>query len=278
VERVKEIAFTAARAAGALLKQRLGNIKNIDYKSAFNIVTDVDQASEKEIIAIIRGAFPNDQILGEESGAHVSESKRRWLIDPLDGTTNYTHGYPFFSVSIGVEEDGKRMFAAVFNPITDELFWAQRGKGAYLNEQPIKVSSNKTLSSSLLATGFPADTRGAKISNMAQFSTITDLCHGVRRDGSAALDLSYVACGRLDGFWELKLAQWDLAAGTLLVEEAGGKLSDLTGGPFKIATGHVVATNALIHDELLAALEFTDELLGFDPQEAAGTEKDVARM
>lgn len=166
------------------------------------------------------------------------------------------------------------MLGVVYNPISDELFWAEKGKGAYLNDKSIKVSNHTKLGTSLLATGFPADTAGAKLSNIVQFSKVTDLSLGVRRDGSAALDLSFVACGRLDGFWELKLAQWDLAAGTLLVREAGGKVTNLTGGEFDIRTGHVLATNTLVHDELLEALAFGEALA---QEKGIGSAKDVAR-
>jgi myo-inositol-1(or 4)-monophosphatase len=271
---IKEIAFKAAREAGALLRERAGKILNIDYKSAFNIVTDADRESERLVIGIISERFPDDQILGEESGAHETASNRRWIIDPLDGTTNYAHGYPFFSVSIGFEEQGEMRFGVVYNPIADEMFWAEQGKGAYLNDKPIKVSQHTKLATSLLATGFPADTATAKLSNLVEFAKATDLSMGVRRDGSAALDLSYVACGRLDGFWELKLAQWDLAAGTLIVREAGGSVTNLTGGPFDIRTGHVLATNNLIHEELVQALAFGEQIAHED---GIGSAKDVAR-
>lgn len=277
VDKEREIAFRAAKAGGAILKERLGNIKNIDYKSAFNIVTDVDKASEKEIIGIIREAFPDDQLLGEESGAHKTSSTRRWLIDPLDGTTNYTHSYPFFSVSIGFEVDGKLAMGAVYNPNLDELYWAQRGKGAWVGERQMRVSNNGSISTCLFATGFPSDSKAAKINNMAQFATVTDLSQGVRRDGSAALDLSFVACGRLDGFWELKLAPWDLAAGTIIVEEAGGMVTNLVGGPFDINSGHVVATNGAVHRQLLEALSFSDEISGIKSEEVSDTNRDVAR-
>jgi myo-inositol-1(or 4)-monophosphatase len=260
VEDIREVAIQAARQAGALLRERLGNIKNIDYKSAFNIVTDVDKASERLIIDTIKGRFPEDHILAEETGRHQGATKRRWLIDPLDGTTNFAHGYPFFCVSIGFEVDGEPELAVVYNPVSDELFSAQKGKGAYLNDRPMHVSSNQRLEQCLIATGFPPDTRTALISNMKEFNAITDLTHGVRRDGSAALDLSFVACGRLDGFWEAKLAPWDLAAGVLLVREAGGRVTNLTGGTFDINTGHVLATNALIHDELVQALAFSESM------------------
>jgi myo-inositol-1(or 4)-monophosphatase len=274
LDQIKEIAFKAAREAGALLRERVGKIRNIDYKSAFNIVTDVDRESERLVIDIINKAFPDDQILGEESGAHDAPSNRRWIIDPLDGTANYAHGYPFFSVSIGFEDQGEMRFGVVYNPIADELFWAERGKGAYLNDKQIKVSTHTKLGTCLLATGFPADSATAQLSNITQFSKVTDLSMGVRRDGSAALDLSYVACGRLDGFWELKLAQWDLAAGTLIVREAGGSVTNLSGGPFDIRIGHVLATNKLIHDELTEALAFGEEIAH---EGSIGSAKDVAR-
>jgi myo-inositol-1(or 4)-monophosphatase len=261
VEKIKEVAFEAARRAGDILRQGLGNIKNIDYKGAFNLVTDVDKASEREIIKTIKEAFPDDQILAEETGAHKAGSKRRWLIDPLDGTTNFAHSYPCFAVSIGVEDEGKMIFGAVLNPLLNELFWANAGGGAYLGDKQIKVSSVSAAAQGLFATGFPPDSLNASINNMTQFTTVTHLSHGVRRDGSAALDLSNVACGRFEGYWELKLGPWDLAAGTLIVREAGGKVTNLTGGPFDINTGHVVATNGLVHDELIEALSFKDTLL-----------------
>lgn len=258
MDHIREIAFKAARAAGAILRDRAGNIGNIDYKSAFNIVTDVDKEAERNIIGILNEHFPDDQILAEESGVHEARSSRRWIIDPLDGTTNYSHGYPFFSVSIGYEDAGEPLMGFVYNPISDEMFWAQKGKGAYLNETKIKVSNHTGIATSLLATGFPPDTKLVKHSNIEQFARLTERSLGVRRDGSAALDLCFVACGRLDGFWEMKLAPWDLAAGTVIIREAGGMVTDLTGGGFDMSTGHVLATNGLIHNELKEALAFTD--------------------
>ncbi len=254
MDKVKNTAFKAAQEAGKLLKERMGNIKQVDYKSAFNIVTDVDKASEKLILQIIKDAFPEDAILAEESGSSVQKSNRRWLIDPLDGTTNYTHAYPFFAVSIGFELDGKVVFATVFNPVSNEMFWAERGKGAFLNDNQIRVSTVDKLEASLLATGFPPDTGTGSDNNINEFATLTSASHGVRRDGSAALDLSFVACGRLDGFWETKLSPWDIAAGGLIVEEAGGKLTNLTGGPLELTSGYILATNNLIHNQVLESL------------------------
>lgn len=260
MDNVRETALNAANAAGEILKSRYGKVESIDYKSAFNIVTDVDAASEKEVIRIIRESFPDHQILGEESGAHKASSLSRWLIDPLDGTTNYAHSYPFFCVSIGFEHNGEMQLGVVFNPISGELFFARKGNGAVMGNKPIKVSAISSLSTCLLATGFPPDTANATYSNIEEFAKLTDLCHGVRRDGSAALDLSFVACGRLDGFWEYKLAPWDLAAGTLIVREAGGTVTGLANEQFDITSGHVLATNNLVHDEIVTALAHNPEL------------------
>lgn len=250
-----EIAQAAARAAGKIQKENLGNIASVDYKSAFNIVTNVDRECEEKILEIIRDSFPNDQILAEESGALTGEAKRRWLIDPLDGTTNYTHSYPFFSVSIGLEEDGKMILGVVYNAISDEMFYAEYGSGAYVNDAKISVSATTSLSESLLTTGFPPDTRNSGFDNMLEFKTLTNISHGVRRDGSAALDLAYVAAGRTEGFWEMKLAPWDIGAGSLLVTEAGGKVSNLEGGPLDISSGHILATNGKIHQEIINCLD-----------------------
>jgi myo-inositol-1(or 4)-monophosphatase len=254
LKKEKETAFQAALKAGKLIAERRGDIKTVDYKSAFNLVTDVDKASEKLIIEVIRADFPDDEILAEESGASKEKSKRRWLIDPVDGTTNFAHSYPFFCVSIALEKDGQRLLGVVYNPIANELFWAQLGEGAWLNDKTISVSKVNKLDESLLATGFPPDTAAAHQTNMEHFQKLTNVSHGVRRDGSAALDLCFVACGRLDGFWERKLAPWDIGAGSLIVEEAGGKVSDLANGQLNMQNGHILATNGLIHDEMVAAL------------------------
>ncbi len=255
MKNARKIATRAALEAGKILKERLGDVRVIDYKAAYNIVTDVDKASEAKIFSIIKEEFPEDDVLAEESGFTKGEtSRRRWLIDPLDGTTNYAHTYPFFSVSIGLEEDGKRILGVVYNPMTDELFTAEPGQGAYLNDEKLFVSDAKELGASLLATGFPPDTTKATRTNIKQFKTLTDQTHGVRRDGSAALDLCFVACGRLDGFWEMKLAPWDIGAGSLIVEEAGGKVTNLSGGPLDISTGHILATNGKIHDAMVETL------------------------
>ncbi|PWT98991.1 MAG: inositol monophosphatase [Candidatus Melainabacteria bacterium] len=251
----KEVAFAAARKAGQLSLERLGDVRKIDYKGVANIVTDVDQACEKIIIQMIREEFPDDEILAEESGkSSGKQSDRRWLIDPLDGTTNYAHGYPFFAVSIALTENDKGVLGVVFNAVAKELFWAELGQGAWLNDKPISVSKTGRLAESLLATGFPPNTPEAQRLSMEQFRSVTAASHGVRRDGSAALDLCFVACGRLDGFWERKLAPWDMGAGALIVEEAGGIVTDLTNGTWDIAQGNIIATNSMIQNELVAAL------------------------
>ena len=259
LELVRITANNAADAAGAILKEKLGKLSSIDYKSAFNIVTEADKASEAEVIRIIRESFPDHKILGEESGALDASSRQRWLIDPLDGTTNYAHSYPFFCVSIGFEDDGDLVYGLVFNPVSNERFEAERGGGAFLNGKQIFCSKSESLAVSLLATGFPPDTKVAKFSNIPEFHCLTDLCHGVRRDGSAALDMCFVASGRLDGFWEFKLSPWDLAAGTVILREAGGKVSSPSGGEFDLDSGHVLASNGKIHDEIIVALSTASE-------------------
>jgi myo-inositol-1(or 4)-monophosphatase len=256
VNKSREIAFAAARQAGELLANRLGDVRQIDYKGVANIVTDVDKASEAIILKIIRSEFPDDEILAEESGKTAGKkTSRRWVVDPLDGTTNYAHAYPCFCVSIGLLENGKRILGVVFDPILNELFWAELGEGAWLNDKPIHVSHIDKLEASLLATGFRRNPPEDFNTTMEQFRRLTSLTHGVRRDGSAALDLCYVACGRFEGFWERRLAAWDVGAGSLIVEEAGGTVSDLTNGELDVDRGNVIASNGLIHKELVLHLD-----------------------
>ena len=252
----KEIATEAAIEAGRYIKKRLGNIDRIDYKSAFNIVTDVDQSSEKLIVERIKKTFPDDSLVAEEgSGAGQEPSKRCWFIDPLDGTTNFTHSYPFFAVSIGFAHADEMVVGVVYNPVSEEMFVAVKGQGAFLNDSPLRVSTVADIEASLLATGFPADTATAKFNNLEIFQELTNKTHGVRRDGSAALDLCYVASGRLDAFWEMKLSPWDVAAGSLIVEEAGGKVTNLVSGPFDKYSGHILASNGLIHNDVVQILK-----------------------
>jgi myo-inositol-1(or 4)-monophosphatase len=253
----KAAAQIAAREAGKIILEKLGRIK-IDYKSAFNLVTDADKAAEAKILEILTGQFPEDEVLAEESGENMGakgKSRRRWLIDPLDGTTNFAHAYPFFCVSIALVENDKRVLGVVYNPTSNEMFLAEAGKGAWLNDERIQVSPITNLEESLLATGFPPSSSNAIENNMEQFKYLTGISHGVRRDGAAALDLCYVACGRLDGFWEQNLAPWDIGAGSLIVEEAGGKISDLKGATLNLEEGNIVATNQLIHEEVIESLQ-----------------------
>lgn len=248
---IRTTAVTAARKAGALLKESLGRVKQIEFKGAVDIVTEMDRNSEDLIMGEIRKAFPGHGILTEESAEIKSASPYKWIIDPLDGTTNYSHGFPFFCVSIAFEEAGEVKFGAVYDPMLDELFTAEAGGGAFLNDERIRVSKIDSLQRSLLATGFPYDLRTSKENNLDLFSTFSLKAQAIRRAGSAALDLSYIACGRFDGYWEMKLKAWDVAAGALIVKEAGGTVTDFRGEPFSIYGKEYLATNGLIKGELL---------------------------
>ncbi len=225
------MAVEMALESGKIQKGSLKEHFAIRHKGEINLVTDVDIACQEKIMSMIQGSFPDDDIISEEKSNRFDGIKNRWIIDPVDGTTNYAHGYPFFCTSIGYEIDGKVVVGVVYNPVMDELFFAERGKGAYLNGDRIYVSSVTDLKRSLLSTGFPYDIATNRDNNINHFVHFLYESQAVRRDGSAALNLSYVACGRFDGFWELKLNPWDVAAGTLIVEEAGGMVTDLTGGP-----------------------------------------------
>ena len=203
----------------------------------------------------LRTAFPRDAILAEEGGASAGASGRRWIIDPLDGTTNYAHGLPLFAVSIGLEVDHRATLGVVYDPNLDELFVAERGGGAWLGEQRLRVSATATLGESLLATGFPYNIRETADNNIAEFSAFTVRARAIRRLGSAVLYFAYLAAGRIDGYWELTLGPWDAAAGIVLVEEAGGRVSDLEGQPLDLDAPRVVASNGRIHDDLLQVLK-----------------------
>lgn len=247
-------ALELAREAGEIQVARLRERHRIEYKGEINLVTEVDRECEDLIVGGIRGAFPEDDILTEETPQELRGAPYRWIVDPLDGTTNYAHGYPVFSVSIALEREGELLFGVVYDPTRDELFWAQRGKGAYLNGERIAVSATSDISKALLVTGFPYDLKADPVNNLDHFLNLIMEAQAVRRDGSAALDLCYVACGRFDGFWELKLWPWDVAAGAIIVEEAGGMLSDLAGGPFDPYGLEIVASNGLIHDQMVRIL------------------------
>jgi myo-inositol-1(or 4)-monophosphatase len=242
------------REAGGILAKNYGNPQQIEYKGAVNLVTATDYASEDLIISRLKAAFPEDDILAEEREAKPLHSESLWIVDPLDGTNNYAHGFPMFCVSIGYVQAGRICLGAVYEPLHDELFVAEQGKGATLNGKPLAVSATPVLDASLVATGFPYDKRESPINNLDHFQRFALRVQGVRRGGSAALDLAYVAVGRLDGFWELKLSPWDVAAGALLVQEAGGRVTDFSGGEDFLYGGTVVASNGKIHKEMLDTL------------------------
>jgi myo-inositol-1(or 4)-monophosphatase len=220
-----------ARGAGEILKQGYGTDFRVEYKDIINPVTEVDHRSEDYLVERIRQSFPGHTIITEESGLLEGHKNHCWYLDPLDGTVNFAHGVPMFAVSVGYAEDGEMLHGVVLEPMRAECFAAERGRGATLNGQPIHVSNKTTLIQSLLVTGFPYNRMTTTHTNLKHFSRMTGLTQGVRRLGSAAVDLGYVACGRLDGYWEISLSAWDLAAGVLIVREAGGVVTDLKGDP-----------------------------------------------
>jgi myo-inositol-1(or 4)-monophosphatase len=245
-------AIEAARDAGRILLEKYGRITTVTKKGDINLVTEADLASEALIVDRIKSHFPRHSILAEESGETISigdDSNRKWIIDPLDGTTNFAHGYPCFCVNIALESEGEIVLGVTYDPTRDELFAAERGQGATLNGKPMRVSATETLGDALIVTGFPYDIK--QRDNFARHLTNMLLSsRGVRRDGSAAIDMAYVACGRFDGFWEEGLNPWDVAAGLLLIEEAGGQVSYYDGSKFSIYTPPILATNGLIHAEM----------------------------
>lgn len=251
LHRAKELALEA----GTALKEVLGRPRRVEFKGAIDLVTDADRLAEKILIDGLKKSFPDHAVLAEESGAHkVEGATHLWIVDPLDGTTNYAHRYPFFCVSIALEMEGRLTLAVVHDPMMDETFTAVEGGGASLNGHSIKVTEERDLAKSFLSTGFPYDLRETEQDNLAQFLRFMKKTQAVRRDGSAVLDLCYVACGRFDGFWEMKLAPWDIAAGALIVEEAGGRVTSFDGGPLDIYAGEVVASNGEIHGQMLGVL------------------------
>ncbi|MFA5324003.1 MAG: inositol monophosphatase family protein [Smithella sp.] len=255
----KAFAVDLARESGALLKERFSQTHQIHYKGDINIVTEADKMSETLIIEAINRTFPDHGILSEESPAITGTGKLRWIIDPLDGTTNYAHGYPVFCVSIALENEGKIVLGVIYDPMREDMFVAQRGQGAYLNEKKLAVSKIDNLSKSLLATGFPYDIRESKENNLDYFNSMAVNVQAIRRAGAAALDLAYLAAGRFDGFWELKLKPWDTAAGCLLVTEAGGIVSDLADKEWNIDSPSVLASNGLIHKKMMGIFSQTSK-------------------
>lgn len=253
----KEAAIAAAIAAGNLVKHAIGTLGSADVKdkNPFDYVTVIDKKSEELIINLISGQFPEHEIYAEETIKSTKRDAPRWIIDPLDGTTNFIHGYPNSAISIALERDEQIVLAVIHDPFRDELFYAEKGKGAFLNDKKISVSKRTNLSECLIATGFPFKNRNFLALYWDVLSEIFMNVSGIRRTGSAALDLAHVACGRFDGFWELKLSPWDIAAGSLLIEEAGGKISDFENKSHHIWTGDVVASNGHIHGFLLDKIQ-----------------------
>ena len=255
-----------AREAGALLMRHFNRHIKIEYKGEADLVTVADRSSEELIRERIHQQWPGHGILGEEQGLSGAGSEYRWYVDPLDGTTNFAHGFPVFCVSLALEHKGQRIAGVVYDPTREEMFVAEQGSGAYLNQQPIHVSAVTRLAESLVATGFPSHKRH-KNPNIHFYHQITLRSHGVRRAGSAALDLCYVACGRLEAFWEFKLNPWDTAAGVLMVQEAGGRVTNFAGGDFNIDSRETLASNGLIHETLMHQFQEIFAGRGLEPIE-----------
>ncbi|VEP12207.1 Inositol-1-monophosphatase [Hyella patelloides LEGE 07179] len=252
-----DIASEAALAAGAILQDKFCNLENIQNKGRpGDLVTEADKAAEAKVLELLNRHLPDHQILAEESGTlGGNDRKYLWAIDPLDGTTNYAHGYPIAAVSIGLMIDGVPQVGVVYNPFRDQLLRAAKGYGATCNRNPIVVSKTKELEDTILVTGFAYDRRETTDNNYAEFCYLTHLTQGVRRSGSASIDITDVACGRLDGYWERGLSPWDITAGIVILQEAGGKVTAYDGSTIDINSGRILATNGLIHDSLSKALK-----------------------
>jgi myo-inositol-1(or 4)-monophosphatase len=257
MENCLDTAIEIAREAGGLLLQHFRQPLEITYKTRSDLVTEADRKSEALIVERLRNRFPGHAIVAEEGSGQKTGSDYCWYVDPLDGTTNFAHGVPVFSVALGLAYRGEVVAGVVYDPTRNELFTATRGGGAFLDNQRLRVSGNHDLGGCLLATGFPPFATNHDL-NIEFYFRFTQLTHGVRRAGSAALDLCYVAAGRFDGFWELKLNPWDKAAGSLLVTEAGGMVSDITGEPFDLLGDAILASNGLVHGQIVHV--FTDIL------------------
>jgi myo-inositol-1(or 4)-monophosphatase len=240
-----------AREAGALLLHYLERRVGYELKGEHDLVTEADRASEQLVVERLRSYFPSHAIVAEEGSCHEGSSEYRWYVDPLDGTTNFAHGFPFFNVTVALERSGEMICGVIFDPLRQEMFTAERGAGAYLNNRRIRTSRTSRLEDCLVATGFPSRRRHLNI-NVLFYHQLAMITHGVRRAGAAALDLAYVACGRLDGFWEFSLNPWDMAAGLLLVAEAGGRYSDMLGQPHNLFAPHLLASNGAVHEEMVA--------------------------
>jgi len=242
------------REAGRYLRENLGRRVEASFKGAVDLVTPYDLGAQEIVVGRLGAAFPSHGFLAEEGLARSGTSDCRWIIDPLDGTTNFAHGFPVFSVSAALECAGRLTLGLVYDPMRDEMFRAEAGGGAFLNGAPVRVSAVSDLGRSLLATGFPYDVRSSAVNNLDHWGRFIVRAQAIRRCGSAALDLSYIACGRFDGFWELKLKPWDVAAGALLVMEAGGRVTDFEGRPFALDAPGIVATNGGVHGAIIEVL------------------------
>lgn len=252
--KIKSTLFEALDTAGKLIKKASLERQVIEKKTELSLVTETDKRAENEIVRVIKNHFPDHAFLTEESPPS-GDSKSRWIIDPIDGTTNYAHTYPVAAVSIAYENNGTLLAGGVYDPFRDELFSAFKGEGAFLNNTPIKVSETPTLSEALLATGFPYDRRERLDNYLKIIKDFLMIGQGLRRSGAAAIDLCYIACGRLDAYWEFQLNAWDKAAAMLIIDEAGGKTTNYSGEPLTLDHTQNVATNGIIHDEVLKVLE-----------------------
>ncbi|MBI5695112.1 MAG: inositol monophosphatase [Nitrospirae bacterium] len=247
-----DLAITAAQKAGMVLMDHLGHLKDVRYKSRRDPVSEADRASEALIASIIKDKFPSHGFMVEEGAAW--EGDGLWIVDPLDGTVNFAHGYPCFCVSIAFTRDGETLVGVVHDPVRDETYTATKGSGAFMNGAALRVSETATLERSLLVTGFPYDIEADSDRIMGQFSAMSLAAQGIRRDGSAALDLCHLASGKFDGYWELRLKPWDTAAGALILTEAGGVVTDFSGNPFRPEMKEILATNGRVHGEMMGVL------------------------
>lgn len=249
-----DIAVELAVKAGDYAKKRKGKIKDISFKGDINLVTDIDRTCEHIIVESIKKHFPGHGILSEERYAKITPAEYKWVIDPLDGTTNYVHGLPIYSVSIALEAKGRVILGVVYNPETGDLFKAEIGKGSFMNRKRIRVSKTKTLKRALLVTGFSYNIKKTRQDNIDNFVKFLKTVQAVRRLGSAAMDLCYVACGYFDGFWEMNLHPWDSAAGMLIVREAGGSVTKFDGSQYSFYEKEILATNSKIHSQMIKVL------------------------
>jgi len=255
-----KVAEEASRIAGEMLRRNIDSSKEIVYKGAVNLVTDFDKRSQDVIFSHISSRFPDHDFLAEEDLCEQRGSEFRWIIDPMDGTTNYAHNFPIFCVSIALEWKNTVVCGVIYDPMRGEMFSAISGKGSVMNGQRIHTSATGDLDKSLLATGFPYDVRESEVNNIDHFANFATRVQAIRRCGSAALDLCYVACGRFDGFWELKLSPWDVAAGILIVEESGGHVTDFQGETASIYGKDLLASNGLIHEQMIQILKLGKQL------------------